>query len=122
MHELVRTLKLAEGIDEHVHIFKKHFPYHESDHVLKLAYNVLAGGTRLDRLLNSGLVKFWHIQRRDLRHRHLLELRQPRFPHVSNRPPRAQFAEIRYEQHAPRHEKKRQAIFFACLGTSIGTR
>lgn len=48
IHELVRTLKLAESIDEHVHVFKKHFPYHESDHVLNLAYNVLAGGTRLE--------------------------------------------------------------------------
>jgi hypothetical protein len=48
MHELVRGLKLAESIDEHVHVFKKHFPYHESDHVLNLAYNVLAGGTRLE--------------------------------------------------------------------------
>ena len=48
MHELVRALKLAESIDEHVHVFKKHFPYHESDHVLNLAYNVLAGGTRLE--------------------------------------------------------------------------
>jgi hypothetical protein len=50
MHELVRTLKLAESIDEYVHVFKKHFPYHESDHVLNLAYNVLAGGTRLEDL------------------------------------------------------------------------
>ncbi|MGH9601657.1 MAG: IS1380 family transposase [Terriglobales bacterium] len=48
MHELVRTLKLAASIDEHVHVFKKYFPYHESDHVLNLAYNVLAGGTRLE--------------------------------------------------------------------------
>lgn len=48
MHELVRGLKLAESIDEHVQVFKKHFPYHESDHVLNLAYNVLAGGTRLE--------------------------------------------------------------------------
>ena len=27
MHELVRGLKLAESIDAHVHVFKKHFPY-----------------------------------------------------------------------------------------------
>jgi len=33
-----------------VHVFKRHFPYHESDHVLSLAYNVLCGGTRLEDL------------------------------------------------------------------------
>jgi len=48
MHEMVRSLGLAESIDERVHLFKKHFPYHESDHVLNLVYNVLAGGTRLE--------------------------------------------------------------------------
>ena len=25
-----------------------HLPYHESDHVLNMAYNVLCGGTRLE--------------------------------------------------------------------------
>ncbi len=50
MHELVRSLGLAQSIDQHVHVFKKHFPYHESDHVLNLAYNILAGGTRLEDL------------------------------------------------------------------------
>ena len=48
IHELVGAVKLAEQIDEHVHVFKRHFPYHESDHVLNLTYNVLAGGTRLE--------------------------------------------------------------------------
>jgi hypothetical protein len=33
-----------------VHVFKRHFPYHESDHILNLAYNVLCGGTRLEDL------------------------------------------------------------------------
>ena len=50
IHEMVRTLGLAETIDERVHVFKRHFPYHESDHVLSLAYNVLCGGTRLEDL------------------------------------------------------------------------
>jgi hypothetical protein len=50
IHEMVRTLGLAESIDERVHVFKRHFPYHESDHVLNLAYNVLCGGTRLEDL------------------------------------------------------------------------
>lgn len=50
IHEMVRTLGLAESINERVHVFKRHFPYHESDHVLSLAYNVLCGGTRLEDL------------------------------------------------------------------------
>jgi hypothetical protein len=31
-----------------VRLLKVHLPYHESDHVLNLAYNVLFGGTRLE--------------------------------------------------------------------------
>jgi hypothetical protein len=50
IHEMVRSLGLAGSIDERVHVFKRHFPYHESDHVLSLAYNVLCGGTRLEDL------------------------------------------------------------------------
>ncbi|HEY5844150.1 MAG TPA: IS1380 family transposase, partial [Mycobacterium sp.] len=29
-------------------MLKVHLPYHESDHVLNLAYNVACGGTRLE--------------------------------------------------------------------------
>jgi hypothetical protein len=50
IHEMVRAIGLAGNIDERVHVFKRHFPYHESDHVLNLAYNVLCGGTRLEDL------------------------------------------------------------------------
>jgi len=50
VHEFVRRLGLAESIDRHVHVFKRHFPYHESDHVLNLAYNVMAGGTCIEDL------------------------------------------------------------------------
>lgn len=50
IHEMVRSIGLAENIDQRVHVFKRHFPYHESDHVLNLAYNVLCGGTRLEDL------------------------------------------------------------------------
>src|SRR5204862_5886376 len=35
-------------INEQVHLLKVHLPYHESDHVLNLAYNVMCGGTRLE--------------------------------------------------------------------------
>ena len=44
MQQLVRELDLAEAIDERLHLFKVHLPYHESDHVLNLAYNALCGG------------------------------------------------------------------------------
>lgn len=46
--QLVRTLGLAEEIDESLHLLKRHIPYHESDHVLNIAYNVLLGGQRLE--------------------------------------------------------------------------
>lgn len=48
VHEFVRGLGLADAIDRRVHVFKRHFPYHESDHVLNLAYNVMAGGTCIE--------------------------------------------------------------------------
>ena len=35
-------------IDEKVHLLKEHRPYHESDHVLNIAYNALCGGQTLD--------------------------------------------------------------------------
>jgi hypothetical protein len=50
IHALVRRLGLPEAIDEKLHLLKRHQPYHESDHVLALAYNVLVGGTRLQDL------------------------------------------------------------------------
>lgn len=48
MHLLVRNLGLAQDIDRHLHLLKVHLPYHESDHVLNLTYNLLAGGQRLE--------------------------------------------------------------------------
>jgi hypothetical protein len=48
IHLLVRKLELAEAIDERLHLLKLHLPYHESDHVLNLAYNALCDGTCLD--------------------------------------------------------------------------
>jgi hypothetical protein len=47
MHRLVRHTGLIEAIDEAVHVLKVHLPYHESDHVLGIAYNILCGGTCL---------------------------------------------------------------------------
>jgi hypothetical protein len=45
---LVRQLGLAEAIDRRLHLLKIHLPYHESDHVLNLAYNALCDGTCLE--------------------------------------------------------------------------
>jgi hypothetical protein len=47
MHQLAKRTGLIEAIDEQVHVLKVHLPYHESDHVLGVAYNVLCGGTCL---------------------------------------------------------------------------
>ena len=40
VHRLVTRVGLVERIDEDLHLLKVHLPYHESDHVLNLAYNV----------------------------------------------------------------------------------
>lgn len=50
VHNLVRELGLAKEIDDRLHVLKLHLPYHESDHVLNLAYNVLCDGQRLEDL------------------------------------------------------------------------
>lgn len=48
VHRLVTKLGLPEEIDNRLELLKVHLPYHESDHVLNIAYNVLCGGTRLE--------------------------------------------------------------------------
>lgn len=50
VQQLVQELELAEAIDARLHLFKLHLPYHESDHVLNLAYNALCAGTCLEDL------------------------------------------------------------------------
>jgi hypothetical protein len=50
MHLVVRKLELDEAIDRHLQLLKIHLPYHESDHVLSIAYNLLAGGSCLEHL------------------------------------------------------------------------
>jgi hypothetical protein len=47
MHRLALHTGLVAAIDRHVQVLKVHLPYHESDHVLGLAYNSLCGGTCL---------------------------------------------------------------------------
>jgi DDE family transposase len=48
MHTLVRQVGLIDAINEDLHVFKIHLPYHESDHVLNIAYNPLCEGSRLE--------------------------------------------------------------------------
>jgi len=50
MHLLAKNSGLVEALDRKLHLLKVHLPYHESDHVLNIAYNVLAGGTCLEDL------------------------------------------------------------------------
>lgn len=48
IHKLARELGLIQEIDTRVSVLKRHLPYHESDHVLNMAYNFLSGGTHLE--------------------------------------------------------------------------
>jgi len=50
IHQMVNRLGLAEEINRNVPLFKFFLPYAESDHVLNIAYNILAGGTCLEHL------------------------------------------------------------------------
>jgi hypothetical protein len=50
VHLLVKKLELDQLIDRHLDVLKIHLPYHESDHVLNIAYNLLAGGSCLEHL------------------------------------------------------------------------
>jgi len=48
MHLLATRVGLGAAIDAYLHLLKRHLPYHESDHVLNIVYNILAGGTCLE--------------------------------------------------------------------------
>lgn len=48
IHLLARNSGLINAINKNLRLFKIYLPYHESDHVLNIAYNTLAGGTCLD--------------------------------------------------------------------------
>jgi hypothetical protein len=47
---LAHRLGLIRDIDANLQLLKVHLPYHESDHVLNIAFNILAGGQRLEHL------------------------------------------------------------------------
>ena len=48
MHLLARQTGLAKAIDQKLQLLKLHLPYHESDHVLNIAYNILCNGDCLE--------------------------------------------------------------------------
>jgi len=48
IHKMAGNIGLAKEIDDRVHLLKFHVPYHESDHVLNIAYNLLCGGRVLE--------------------------------------------------------------------------
>lgn len=48
LHLLARRIGLPQRIDAELGILKQHRPYHDSDHVLNIAYNALCGGRVLD--------------------------------------------------------------------------
>lgn len=50
VHRMAVKVGLAEEINRRLKLLKVHLPYHESDHVLNMAYNVMCGGTRLQDL------------------------------------------------------------------------
>ena len=47
---LARRTGLINDIDHNLHLLKVHLPYHESDHVLNIAFNILAGGKRIEHI------------------------------------------------------------------------
>ena len=50
IHSLAQQSGLIDAIDRNVQLLKFHFPYHESDHVLNIAYNAMTGGQCLEDL------------------------------------------------------------------------
>jgi hypothetical protein len=47
IHASARNIGLIDAIDDRLHLLKIHLPFHESDHVLNFAYDVLCEGTCL---------------------------------------------------------------------------
>src|SRR5258707_8737569 len=47
---MAQKIELDKEIDRNLHLLERHLPYHESDHVLNIAFNLLAGGERIEHL------------------------------------------------------------------------
>jgi hypothetical protein len=50
MHQLARESGLIDAIDRRLQLLRAHLPYHESDHVLNIAFNALCDGKCLEDL------------------------------------------------------------------------
>src|SRR4051794_22184438 len=50
IHLMAQKLGLVRDLNDNLRLLKRHQPYFESDHVLNIAYNLLAGGSRLEHL------------------------------------------------------------------------
>ncbi len=48
MYQLARQSGLVDAIDRNLNLFLVHLPYHESDHVLNIAFNAFCDGTCLE--------------------------------------------------------------------------
>lgn len=48
IHQMAGNIGLAKELDSRLGLLKLYAPYHESDHVFNIAYNVLLGGVRLE--------------------------------------------------------------------------
>jgi hypothetical protein len=50
VEQLVEATGLRRRLDERVNVLRRHLPYHESDHILAMSYNLLAGGQAIEDL------------------------------------------------------------------------
>jgi hypothetical protein len=48
IHLMAQRIGLIDDVNESLSLLKVHLPYHESDHVLNFAYNIMAGGQRIE--------------------------------------------------------------------------
>jgi Transposase DDE domain group 1 len=48
INELVNAFHLPGKINEKIKLLKRHSPYHESDHILNMTYNIICGGRNLE--------------------------------------------------------------------------
>ena len=47
-HVMNKNLGITKAVDDALHLLRRNLFYHESDPVLDIAYNIIAGGTRLE--------------------------------------------------------------------------
>ena len=64
IHLLAQRIGLVDLLNEKVQVLKRHLPYHESDHVLNLAYNIMAGGVRMSAFSRAWEPSAFLIRRR----------------------------------------------------------